>query len=209
MTRESYDRLATAYARHVAGELAHKPFDRALLDGLADELRGAGPVGDAGCGPAHVAAYLRARGVEAVGVDLSPAMVREARRLHPDVPTAVADLTALGVAGGAWAGAVAFYALIHFDDDALARALRELHRALRPGAPLVVAFHVGAEVRHLDALWDVPVSLDFRFFLPDEMAEALRAAGFAVERAVEREPYPDVEAQTRRCYLVARVTRRG
>jgi organic hydroperoxide reductase OsmC/OhrA len=76
--RASYDRLAAAYAEHVAGELAHKPFDRALLDDLADRVRGAGPVGDVGCGPGHVTAYLRARGVDARGVDLSPEMIDRA-----------------------------------------------------------------------------------------------------------------------------------
>jgi SAM-dependent methyltransferase len=200
----SYDRLAEEYTRRIAGELAHKPFDRALLDGLAERLRGAGPVADVGCGPGHVADYLHARGVEALGFDLSPAMVRQARELFPHVPFHVADVTRLEASDAAWAGAVAFYSLIHLPPEELVVALRELHRVLRPGAPLVVAFHAGTEVRHLDALWDVPVSLDFRFFLPERMEADLRAAGFEIERRDEREPYPDVEAPTRRCYITAR-----
>jgi len=35
------------------------------------------------------------------------------------------------------------------------------------------------------------------------MAGYLRDAGFAVEAVTEREPYPDVEAPTRRAYLLA------
>jgi SAM-dependent methyltransferase len=201
--RASYDRVADEYARRIAGELEHKPLDRALLDRFAERVRGAGPVADLGCGPGHVARYLAERGADVFGLDLSPAMVAQARALHPGVAFRVGDLAALDDADGAWAGAVAYYSLIHLPRGAVAAALRETARALRPGAPLLVAFHVGDETRHLDEWWGHPVRLDFVFFGVDEMAGYLREAGFVVEQATEREPYPDVEAQTRRAYLLA------
>ena len=76
----SYDRLAPEYAARIYGELAHKPFDRELLDRFAESLAGKGPVCDLGCGPGHVARYLHGRGVDAFGIDLSPAMVEQALR---------------------------------------------------------------------------------------------------------------------------------
>ncbi len=201
--RASYDRVAGEYALRIAGELAHKPLDRTLLDQFADRIRGAGPVADLGCGPGHVARYLAEREVESFGLDLSPAMVTQARALHPGVPFRVGDLTALDVPDGAWAGAVAYYSLIHLPRGAVVTALREVARTLRPGGLLLVAFHIGDEIRHLDEWWNHPVCLDFVFFGVDEMAGYLREAGFVVEAVTEREPYPEVEAQTRRAYLVA------
>jgi hypothetical protein len=59
-------------------------------------------------------------------------------------------------------------------------------------------------VLHLDELWGAPVSLDFVFFEPDEMAGLLRGAGFEVTELVQRDPYPEVEVQTRRAYVFAR-----
>ena len=50
----------------------------------------------------------------------------------------------------------------------------------------------------------IRAGLDFHFFRPDEMAESLRAAGFQIEDLIEREPYPDVEHPSQRCYLFAR-----
>lgn len=201
--RASYDRVAGEYARRIAGELANKPLDRALLDAFAGRVRGAGPVADLGCGPGHVARYLADRGVDVFGLDLSPEMVARARALHPGIPFVVGDLAALDADAGAWAGAVAYYSLIHLPRGAVADALRQIARALRPGAPLLVAFHVGDETRHLDEWWGLPVNLDFIFFGVDEMAGWLREAGFAVEDVTEREAYPDVEAQTRRAYILA------
>ncbi len=37
-----------------------------------------------------------------------------------------------------------------------------------------------------------------------EMKGYLQTAGFALAEAIEREPYPDVEVQTRRAYIFAR-----
>lgn len=201
--RASYDRVAAEYARRIAGELAHKPLDRALLDAFADRVRGAGPVADLGCGPGHVAARLAERGVDAFGLDLSPAMVEQARALHPGVPFRVGDLAAPDAPDGAWAGAVAYYSLIHLPRGAVAAALREVARALRPGAPLLVAFHAGDETRRMDEWWGHPVRLDFVFFGVDEMSGYLREAGLVVESVTERAPYPGVEAETRRAYLLA------
>jgi hypothetical protein len=48
------------------------------------------------------------------------------------------------------------------------------------------------------------VTLDFQSFDPKVIEEFLRKAGFEVEEMVERGPYPDVEHQSRRCYIVAR-----
>jgi hypothetical protein len=70
---------------------------------------------------------------------------------------------------------------------------------LRPGAPFLVAFHIGSEVRHLGHEVDV----DFRFFEPSDIAEAMERAGFRVEMRLERLSYPQ-EVQTRRGYLLAR-----
>jgi SAM-dependent methyltransferase len=199
-TRASYDRVAAEYARRLYGELAHKPVDRALLDAFAADLRGGGPVCEVGCGPGQVARYLHDRGVDASGLDLAPAMVDEARRRNPGMTFVQGDLRALPWGDGALAGVVAFYAIIHLERAALVPALRELARVLRPGGQLFVAFHVGDKVRRVEELWGEQTALDFVFFGVDEMRGALAQAGFEVCHTAERDPYPEVEAQTRRAY---------
>ena len=146
-----------------------------------------------------------ARHLEIVGIDLSPQMIECARKLHPIIEFRQADMEALPVANGTWAGLVAFYSLIHVPRDRVVATLREFRRVLRPRGLLLLAFHIGAGVVHLDEWWGHRVSVDFVFFCSGEVERYLTAAGFEVERSTERDPYPpEVEHQSRRGYVLAR-----
>jgi SAM-dependent methyltransferase len=201
-TRASYDRVAAEYARRINDELEHKPLERKLLAEFA--VNTPGPIADVGCGPGHIAAYLREQGGEVVGLDLSPAMVERARALHPNVEFEVGDMRALPLPDGSLAGIVVLYSLIHIPRVEVIAVLIDFRRLLRPSGRLLLGFHIGEEIRHFEEWWGEPVNLDFIFFTTAEMVGYLDAAGFILEETIEREPYPEVEAATRRAYLLAR-----
>ena len=203
-TRESYDELAATYTERIFSELAGKPLDRHLLNRFAEDVRGHGLVADLGCGPGHVARYLHDQGVRMLGIDLSTRMIDSARQRSPDIEFRVGDMRTLDLPDGALAGIVASYSLIHIGELEMGATLRELRRVLAPGGLLLVAFHIGEETVHRDELWGHTVSLDFRFLMPSPLVARLVEAGFVVLERVEREPYPEVEHPSRRCYLLAR-----
>jgi SAM-dependent methyltransferase len=204
--RRSYDVVAERYAAAVDRELDHRPLERALLAALA-ELAGLdatpGLVVDLGAGPGHVARHLREIGLPTIAVDLAPGMAAVARHRN-GVPAAAGSLTALPLASSSVAAAVVLFAWIHLTGDELRAAAAELHRVLRPGGAAVISFHVGDEVVHLDEWHGHAVDLDFRFLQPAVVTTVLEAAGLPVEASLERAAVPDLEAPTRRCYLVAR-----
>jgi ubiquinone/menaquinone biosynthesis C-methylase UbiE len=99
--RASYDAVADEYEKQIAGELAGKPLDRALLAAFAQMVPRGLPVGDVGCGPGHVAGHLAELGCDMVGIDLSPAMIDIARRRYPQLGFQAASMLELPVADGA------------------------------------------------------------------------------------------------------------
>jgi SAM-dependent methyltransferase len=203
-TQTSYDQVAAEYAEKFKDEMDDKPFDRDCLDRLARQVGNLGPICDMGCGPGQIARYLHRQGVATLGVDLSPRMVAEAQRLNPDIHFHQGDMLSLPDEDNSWGGIAAFYCIIHIPRAQIVDALREMKRVLQPGGVLLVTFHIGAEVKHLDEWWEKPVNLDFAFYLPEEMESWLKTAGFELEETLVREPNPDVEVATRRAYVFAR-----
>lgn len=203
--RESYDRLADEYARHFANELQNKPFDREQLNRFAAEVAGRGEVCDMGCGPGHIARYLRDAGANVFGLDLSPRMVDEARRLNPDINFREGNMLALDLPDRALPGIAAFYAIVNIPKQSLPVVFREMARVLEPGGLLLLAFHIGDETLHPPELLGRPISIDWFLFPTSEVRRLLEASGFAIEEIIEREPYaPEVEYQSRRAYVFAR-----
>lgn len=203
--RESYDRIADEYTRRIFNELRQKPFDRELLDRFAAELAGRGNICDMGCGPGHVARYLRDAGASVFGLDLSPKMLEQARKLNPDISFREGNMLALDLPDDSLAGIAAFYAIVNIPRDSLPLVFREMERVLQPGGLLLLAFHAGDEALHEVELWGFPISMDFFLLRPEKIKEELQAAGFAIEEVFEREPYaPEVEYQSRRAYIFAR-----
>ena len=207
--RNDYDRIAAEYARRLFNELEGKAQDRELLLRFAADIGDRGEVCDMGCGPGHVARFLRDAGARVFGLDLSPEMLTEARRLNPDLEFREGNMLALPLADASLAGLTAFYAIVNIPADSLPIAFGEMFRVLAPGGLLPMAFHIGGEVLRPEALWGTKVEIEFYHFERALIERLLAADGFHIEEVVERGPYaPEVEYQSRRAYIFARKPRR-
>ncbi len=201
--QDSYDRIAEDYCKRIFDELAHKPLDRQLLQRLANTVK-SGPICDLGCGPGHVARFLKSCGADVFGIDLSPRMIELARRLTPEIQFFEGNMLSLEVADDSCGAIAAFYSIIHLTPEELPKVFLEFKRVLRPRGTLLLAFHVGKENVHEDELWGYKVSLDLRFLESREIEQQLHATGFRVQETIERETYgEDVEYPSRRAYIFA------
>ncbi|WP_445282670.1 class I SAM-dependent DNA methyltransferase [Streptomyces sp. DSM 118148] len=183
-TRTSYDTVAVGYADLVRDAIGRLQYLRAALTLFADSVlaAGGGPVADIGCGPGHVTAHLHALGVDAFGIDLSPGMVAVARRDHPDLRFQVCSMTDLDLPAASMAGLLAWQSLIHIPDDEMPSVIGHFHRALRPGGPLQLLFHVGDESQlKTEGYGGHPMKVHVHRRQPGKVAAWLRDAGFEVE----------------------------
>jgi ubiquinone/menaquinone biosynthesis C-methylase UbiE len=122
------------------------PAGRAVLGLFCDLTLAAGlgtTVGDIGGGTGRLAPCLAARGLSPQGVDLSPGMIRVARRDQPGFDFGVADLRALPFADASLVGVVCWYSLMYLAPPDRPAAFGELARVVKPGGYLVTAFKAG------------------------------------------------------------------
>jgi len=203
--RTTYAAVAADYADQLATELDGLPFERWLLDRVAAEA-GTRPVVDAGCGPGHVAAYLAAAGADVRGIDLTPAMVDQARARFPDVRYDVGDLTRLirPEAADGWGAVLGWYSLIHLAGSELPAAVAALARPLAPGGVLVLGLHGGREVLRLTSWFEHDVQLDLVLHEPADVVAAVTAAGLCEVEWYVRGSIEARQESTQRLYVVAR-----
>ena len=181
--KAAHDGLAEFYADRLANALDHMPADRAMLDLFSDVTLAADlgtSVGDAGCGTGRLEPYLAARGLTPHGIDLSPEMIRVARRDHPGFVFDVADLRELPFGDSSLAGVVCWYSLMYLAPSDGASAFRELARVVKPRGYLVTAFKAGDNlVRRAGRSAGLGVEFDVYWLSPQEMERRITDAGFA------------------------------
>jgi SAM-dependent methyltransferase len=195
-TRISYDTVAVSYAGLLRESLSGEPFQRGILALFAELVRaqGNGPVADIGCGPGRVTAHLRGLGLDAFGVDLSPAMIDVARQDHPGLRFEVGSMTSLHLADDSLTGLLAWFSLIHVPDEEVPAVLAGFFRVLRPGGPLLVGFHAGeGSTLKTEGYGGHPMKVYVHRRSPRRVAAWLRAAGFTVEAEMEHHAGPTIE----------------
>ncbi|MER6681343.1 class I SAM-dependent methyltransferase [Streptomyces olivaceoviridis] len=187
-TRAFYDTIAEDYADHFRDPLAERPLERALLSAYAEQVGPDGTVADLGCGPGDVTAHLAGLGLSVFGLDLSDAMIAIARRRYPALRFEQGSMRELSSADGSLAGVVSWYSSIHTPVDELPDLFAEFHRVLTPGGRLLLAFQVGDVPLRLERPFGRDVALDYHRRHPEQMAELLSDAGFALRSTTVRGP---------------------
>jgi ubiquinone/menaquinone biosynthesis C-methylase UbiE len=199
-----YNRVADNYAAERSDELSKKHFDRLILKEFALVNKTNEPCADFGCGPGQTTKFLFDHGLKnIIGVDISSGMIAAARRLFPEIEFETGDLLNLSYTSNYFGSVLAFYAIVHFNDDQIKIAFSEVNRVMKSGGQFLFSFHVGHETVHFDKANDIDVDIDLYFFQTEKITELLRETGFEIIDALERYPYQDVEYASKRAYIWA------
>lgn len=188
--RSAYDAVSESYAAALPDTSFESLDDMAMIDEFAARVRSTPGrnVIDAGCGTGRLSAYLKTAGLEVTGVDLSPGMVRVARRLHPGLAFSTGELTGLPAHDAAADGILSWYSVIHSVPESIPAIAREFWRALRPGGLALVAFQAGSGHRTLERAYGHDVVLRAQLHPPDDVVRQFTECGFGLETRLVRPP---------------------
>ena len=98
---------------------------------------------DVCCGPGYLTAEAAERGLSAVGIDITPAMVDLARARVPGPEFRVGDAEGLDFADGSFDAVACAFGLLHLAEPE--RAIAEAFRVLRPGGAYAFTVWDGPE----------------------------------------------------------------
>jgi demethylmenaquinone methyltransferase / 2-methoxy-6-polyprenyl-1,4-benzoquinol methylase len=193
--RSMFDRIAPVY--DVMNRVMTAGLDRRWRrETVREVVRPGDRVLDAACGTGDLAIEASRAGARVVGLDFSGAMLERARRKAPELEWLQGDLLALPFEDGEFDAATVGFGIRNVAD--LEAGLRELRRVVRPGGRLGVLeiTRPTGFMRPFYSLWFdrvvpllgrilpggeaytyLPASVR-RFPGPEELAAAMRAAGF-------------------------------
>lgn len=153
---------------------------------LLVKKNGGNKVLDLGCGSGVQSKQLFIKGLKVVGLDLSPKMIRQAKKRVPGAKFVIGDMTMLDkriypelVEG--FDGVFAQASLLHIPKNLIPEVLRSLHKILRTDGVLYLVLKegTGEKVVEEEKLRRV-VKRFFSFFTKEEIVDFLQKAKFNI-----------------------------
>lgn len=177
----TYNKIAKDYDQQYFDDISNNP----LLDLFIEKLPRGAKVLDAGCGPGQNSAYMRKKGINVTGIDLSQEMLTIARNKVSGIDFLEMDLRHLDFEEKAFDGILAAYSLIHIPMEELPETLKGLHRILKPGGILAVIAQTGKPDQIVPEPFLPNENMFFNFFSKPGLRSLLVKAGFKVNTLVE------------------------
>ncbi|OGI12482.1 hypothetical protein A3K64_04185 [Candidatus Micrarchaeota archaeon RBG_16_36_9] len=193
-----YDKIAELYSREFSTPSEY-------IDEFLELIPGNGKILDAGCGPGVDSGYMKARGFEVLGVDLSEEMLKIAKQKFPKIHFELADLRALKLKPNSFDGILASCSLIHIPKKDIIPTLQNFNKFLKRDGKIYIALQAG---KSGEIFINEPFKPDEKLFLNiisiDEIKDLLFKTGFSIVKKYERKPKSKEELNFTKLFIIAK-----
>jgi ubiquinone/menaquinone biosynthesis C-methylase UbiE len=196
-TVKTYNKIAAKYAKKF-----HKP--SYFLNKFASLLPKNAKILDVGCGPGTDSIYLKRKGLNVEGIDLSRKMVKIARQRFSSIKFKVMDMRSLKYPNSYFDGIVIAFSLIHISNQDIPKTLKELKRVLKNGGVIYFGLQEGKGEKFLETPLDPRYKMFLHFFTIKEFTSLLKRFGFKVIFTARQRPKRKEEFQCNKLFIIAR-----
>jgi ubiquinone/menaquinone biosynthesis C-methylase UbiE len=202
--KRAYDKVAESYGQAFYYELYSKHLDVKLLDLFTERVNPGKPVCEIGCGPGEISTYLKYKGLNMHGIDISDEMIRVAKQLNPYVDYRVGNVFALDLPKNTYSGVLAPFLFVNYEMEDIRKAFAEIRRVLIPDGIFYLSIHAGNERIQVEDFLVPQNPLEFIFLDVNEIEKMLKETGFEIIEWIVRSPYPEGEHKNNRAYFFAK-----
>ncbi|PIN75752.1 hypothetical protein COV18_02805 [Candidatus Woesearchaeota archaeon CG10_big_fil_rev_8_21_14_0_10_37_12] len=202
---KAYKIIASAYAKTVKSE----NFDNEFIERFLRNFNREKKILDVGCGSGNVTNDLVSKHrLNVVAIDISPAMIKLAKKRFPKLDVRKMDLRDLKFSSGCFDGIFANYSLIHISEDDVLDALKGFYHVLKKNGLLYLSLQEPTSVKQKDGLYPVAynkkVKMFINLFSEKEIVTYLKKAGFKILWTDRRKANKKFEFPFNKLFLVAK-----
>lgn len=175
------------------------------IDEFLEFLPTNGKVLDVGCGNGVDADYIKNKGFNVIGVDMSNKMIDIAKSKYPGIDFRLGDMRKLDFDEDEFDGIFASLSLIPIPKKDVPKTLEQFATFLKPDGTIYIQLQSG---KSEELFIDEPFKPDEKLFLniisSDEIEMLLNNAGFNIVRKYECRPQKKEDLDFTRLYVIAR-----
>jgi ubiquinone/menaquinone biosynthesis C-methylase UbiE len=193
-----YDKIAKPYAEEFSNPSEY-------LNEFLDLLPKNAKILDVGCGVGVDSGFVKSKGFEVIGLDLSKEMINIARQKFPQLDFRQQDIRELDFPSNSFDGIIASCSLIHIPKNDVPALVEKFFQILNKNGSIYIALQGG---KSEEIFIDEPFKPDEKLFLNiisfEEIKNLLVKNGFSIMKHYEREPKSKEELNYTKLYVIAK-----
>jgi ubiquinone/menaquinone biosynthesis C-methylase UbiE len=193
-----YDKIAKPYADEFSNPSEY-------LNEFLDLLPESAKILDVGCGVGVDSGFVKSKGFEIIGLDLSKEMLNLARQKFPQIDFREQDIRDLNFPPESFDGIIASCSLIHIPKKDVPSLIESFHKILKKEGVIYIALQGGkSEEIYIDELFKPDEKLFVNIISFEEIKNLLVKNGLSIVKKYEREPKSKEELNYTKLYVIAK-----
>lgn len=179
--QNTYDHIAEEYDKEFSQEIYFLDEIRFFKRQLPKEAQ----VLDVGCGPGHIASYMKDSGFVITGIDFSDNMIELAKKRCRQSKFIKKDIEQFDYGKEKYNGIIASFILIHFNRSSTEKLLHRFHSSLDKKGVLLISVIKGKGEHFRPEPLNSKHNMYFRYMTEKDIKGILEKTGFRITRFKE------------------------